>query len=63
VKGFIRHDIFMQRTYHDFADEMRIEYGAGLEGLFDWHAAASGTRATESPTTSDPDQDTQRRPA
>ncbi|MFD3587751.1 TrmB family transcriptional regulator [Streptomyces sp. NPDC058683] len=44
VKGFVRHDIFMQRTYHDFADDMRARYGAGLEGLFDRNAAASGRR-------------------
>ncbi|MFE5028217.1 TrmB family transcriptional regulator [Streptomyces sp. NPDC056656] len=52
VKGFVRHDIFMQRTYHDFADDMRARYGAGLEGLFDWSTAASdqrGQRYTDPP--------------
>ncbi|MFD8819207.1 hypothetical protein ACFV23_48960, partial [Streptomyces sp. NPDC059627] len=47
VKGFIRHDIFMQRTYHDFAGEMRDRYGAGLEGLFDWQDRTPGTRPAE----------------
>jgi sugar-specific transcriptional regulator TrmB len=39
VKGFIRHDIFSQRMFHDFSAEMVARYGAGLEGLFDRHPA------------------------
>lgn len=58
VKGFIRHDIFMQRTYRDLGDEMRDRYGAGLEGLFDRHAVTSGPpRAAESPSELEPEPD------
>jgi HTH-type transcriptional regulator, sugar sensing transcriptional regulator len=39
VKGFVRHDTFMQRVYADFSEEMRARYGAGLEGLFDGPSA------------------------
>jgi HTH-type transcriptional regulator, sugar sensing transcriptional regulator len=41
VKGFVRHDLFIQRVYHDLTDEMIERYGPGLAGLFDWHPAAS----------------------
>ena len=41
VKGFVRHDIFTQRMFRDFSTEMRAQYGAGLEGLFDRHLAES----------------------
>jgi sugar-specific transcriptional regulator TrmB len=37
LKGFIRHDLFIQRVYHDLTDEMVDRYGPGLAGLFDWH--------------------------
>ncbi len=43
VKGFIRHDTFVQRIYHDFSDEMSERYGAGLEGLFDWEPTTTTT--------------------
>jgi len=36
VKGFIRHDLFLQRIYHDFTDEIVDRYGPGLPGLFEW---------------------------
>jgi sugar-specific transcriptional regulator TrmB len=36
VKGFIRHDLFLQRMYHDFTDEIVGRYGPGLTGLFEW---------------------------
>jgi sugar-specific transcriptional regulator TrmB len=38
VMGFVRHDIFTQRIYHDFSGDMSERYGPGLEGLFAWHA-------------------------
>ncbi|MGW6139433.1 TrmB family transcriptional regulator [Streptomyces sp. NPDC055144] len=58
VKGFIRHDVFMQRTYRDFGEEMRARYGSGLEGLFDSVANASGSGGTgESLPGSEPDED------
>jgi HTH-type transcriptional regulator, sugar sensing transcriptional regulator len=41
VKGFIRHDIFSQRMYHDFGSQMRARYGPGLDGLFDWDGVES----------------------
>jgi len=33
IKGFVRHDIYVQRTFHDFSEELLAKYGAGLEGL------------------------------
>lgn len=33
VKGFIRHDLFVQRIYRDFEDELHDAYGPGLERL------------------------------
>jgi sugar-specific transcriptional regulator TrmB len=42
VIGFIRHDIFTQRMYHDFSGEMTDRYGPGLEGLFASHADDEG---------------------
>jgi HTH-type transcriptional regulator, sugar sensing transcriptional regulator len=41
VKGFVRHDLFIQRVYHDMTEEMIGRYGPGLAGLFDWHPAES----------------------
>jgi sugar-specific transcriptional regulator TrmB len=35
VKGFIRHDIYVQRTFADFSEEFMSMYGQGLEGLVD----------------------------
>jgi hypothetical protein len=40
VKGFIRHDLFLQRIYHDFTDEIVGRYGPGLTGLFEWRRTA-----------------------
>jgi HTH-type transcriptional regulator, sugar sensing transcriptional regulator len=51
VKGFIRHDTFMQRVYHDFSDEMGERYGAGLEGLFDWEPTAAAGQPNASRAT------------
>jgi HTH-type transcriptional regulator, sugar sensing transcriptional regulator len=36
VNGFIRHDLFLQRIYQDFTDQIVGRYGLGLTGLFDW---------------------------
>lgn len=41
VRGFVRHDLFLQRIYHDFTDEIVERYGLGLTGLFDWRQAES----------------------
>ena len=35
VKGYIRHDLFVQRIYGDMSAELRDRYGANLEGLVD----------------------------
>jgi HTH-type transcriptional regulator, sugar sensing transcriptional regulator len=50
VKGFVRHDIFSQRMFRDFSTEMLARYGAGLEGLFDWHLPDTPAVAEESQT-------------
>ena len=34
VKGFVRHDIFLQRIYRDFGEQLIQRYGPGLDGLF-----------------------------
>lgn len=41
--GYIRHDIYIQRVYHDLSDDMLALYGAGLEGLFEWHGLDGDT--------------------
>ncbi|MEU3982330.1 helix-turn-helix domain-containing protein [Streptomyces sp. NPDC026672] len=33
VKGYIRHDLYVQQIYGDFGDELRARYGPGLQGL------------------------------
>jgi sugar-specific transcriptional regulator TrmB len=33
VKGYIRHDLYVQRIFADFSDALRARYGATLEGL------------------------------
>lgn len=33
VKGYIRHDIYVQQIAHDFGDELSKRYGPGLESL------------------------------
>ena len=40
VKGYIRHDIFVQQMYADFTDELRARYGPGLHQLVQPAAAA-----------------------
>jgi HTH-type transcriptional regulator, sugar sensing transcriptional regulator len=35
LKGYIRHDIYIQRIYGDLGDELRALYGPSLEGLTD----------------------------
>jgi sugar-specific transcriptional regulator TrmB len=39
VRGFIRHDLFVQRIYHDFTEQIVERYGLGLTGLFEWRQA------------------------
>jgi hypothetical protein len=34
VKGFVRHDLFVQKAFRDFRGEFIDRYGSGLEGLF-----------------------------
>jgi hypothetical protein len=46
AKGFIRHDLFLQRIYGDFTDEIVDRYGPGLPGLFDWRQADDGDTAS-----------------
>jgi sugar-specific transcriptional regulator TrmB len=33
VKGYIRHDLYVQQIYADFPDELRARYGPGLQQL------------------------------
>ncbi|GGY33160.1 TrmB family transcriptional regulator [Streptomyces djakartensis] len=33
VKGYIRHDLYVQQIYADFPDELRTRYGPGLQHL------------------------------
>jgi hypothetical protein len=47
AKGFIRHDLFLQRIYGDFTDEIVDRYGLGLSGLFDWRQADDGETAPQ----------------
>jgi sugar-specific transcriptional regulator TrmB len=58
VKGFVRHDMFMQRVYRDFSEQMTERYGAGLEGLFDWRPAQAPAENAAEPL-----KRTARRPA
>jgi sugar-specific transcriptional regulator TrmB len=56
VKGFVRHDLFAQRMYHDFRAPMQARYGSGLEGLVTWAdpkpaSADESTRSTKQPAT------------
>ncbi|GAA2575888.1 helix-turn-helix domain-containing protein [Dactylosporangium fulvum] len=37
VKGFIRHDMYVQRTFGDFSEELIAMYGPGLEGMVNPH--------------------------
>lgn len=33
AKGYIRHDIYVQRIWADFHDELAVRYGPGMQGL------------------------------
>jgi sugar-specific transcriptional regulator TrmB len=35
LKSYMRHDIYLQRIFVDFGDQLRHQYGLGLEGLTD----------------------------
>lgn len=39
IKGFVRHDLFVQRIYADFKEELHARYGPGLSGLFPLHTS------------------------
>jgi len=43
VKGFIRHDLFMNRVFTDFSEQMIGQYGPGLSGLFEARPPAAAT--------------------
>lgn len=45
LKGYIRHDIFIQRIYGDLGDELRGLYGESLERLTDLSGTADGAEA------------------
>jgi len=46
VKGYIRHDIYVQRIYRDFRGELDETYGPGLEALIS-HNDTRGKQAPE----------------
>jgi HTH-type transcriptional regulator, sugar sensing transcriptional regulator len=41
LKGYIRHDIYIQRIYGDLGDELRALYGQSLEGLTDLSSSSA----------------------
>lgn len=43
IKGFIKHDLYFQRVYNDFGDQMRERYGSSLAGLGDFYATEPTT--------------------
>jgi sugar-specific transcriptional regulator TrmB len=45
VKGYIRHDMYVQRIYRDFRSELDASYGPGLEALI----SHSDTRGQQAP--------------
>ena len=47
VKGFIRHDTFVQRVFADFSDDITARYGLGLERLFTPNTLKVGGRDTD----------------
>jgi sugar-specific transcriptional regulator TrmB len=47
VKGYIRHDVYVQQIFHDFRDELVGAYGPALEGLVLPRAEEAGAEAAE----------------
>lgn len=45
LKGYIRHDIYIQRIYGDLGDELRALYGESLESLTDLSTRVDGAEA------------------
>ena len=41
VKGYIQHDVFVQRMYEELPDELERHFGPGLLRLADLSAAVS----------------------
>jgi HTH-type transcriptional regulator, sugar sensing transcriptional regulator len=47
LKGYIRHDIYIQRIYGDLGDQLRALYGQSLESLTDLSSGADATALAE----------------
>lgn len=59
VKGYIRHDVYVQQIFADFGEELEVRYGPGMEGLISSPADTAETTGT----TGTPDATGTARPA
>jgi len=53
VKGYIRHDVFVQRMYEELPDELEQHFGPGLLRLADLSAPADSVDSTDSTDSTD----------
>ena len=47
VRGYIRHDIFVQQIFSDFGSLLEEHYGAGLQGLYSGDSTVADGASTE----------------
>jgi sugar-specific transcriptional regulator TrmB len=50
VKGFVRHDLYVQEIFSDFREQLVARYGPGLDALVSPHLAATAAPVAARPT-------------